>query len=303
MHRRLLMAGRMPTRPVSPRPDVDVERCNVTLFKLLPGDCPDGGVVGAQLQRRDQHGHPTTGGECLEFPPQQSIGGHSATDGHHAAAGLGDSEVNLGHERIDSSLLERSCQIGPLLQSQLAVGHPRRPHLIANGRLETTETEIEPRAIIHQGPRKAMCQRVALSSQPFNLRSPRVAKSKQAGGLVEGLTDGIVNGAAKPLELQRISHLEKRGVASAHHEADRGELQGIAEGDSAGIEMSGNVVIADQWQPMHGSNCLGGREADQQRPDQPRPHGDSNGLKAASIDVRNSHSFVDNRDNPFDMSP
>ncbi len=122
--------------------------------------------------------------------------------------GLAATPAHDGDGRV-AELLERSAQLGA--QHVHAGGHEGRRHLglgearvgadvVDDGRLEPREGERV--AVGEHGPGKAE-HVLTRRGQPVEHRTARVAEAEEAGHLVVGLADGVVDGLAEQLVAAR----------------------------------------------------------------------------------------------------
>ena len=97
--------------------------------------------------------------------------------------------------------------------------------------------------------------------------------------------------------------MKQRGVAAAGHEADARIADCVTVGEPAGVEVSGNVVVANDRTTERGGDPLGRCEPDQQRTHESGRDGDRHRLDPVKADAGPANSLVDHRQNSLQVSP
>src|SRR6201999_3387562 len=125
--------------------------------------------------------------------------------------------------------------------------------------------------------------RVAAFRLFLDQRAAGIAETEQARRLVEGLAGGVVEGLAEQLVALVVADRGEQGVAAGGDEAEEGRLERLRL-EEVGGDVALQVVDRDQRQAARGGGRLRGRDADQQRADQPRPGG-----RGDRVDVVQGH--------------
>lgn len=129
-----------------------------------------------------------------------------------------------------------------------------------------------------------------------------VAQAEEAGGLVEGFANGVINGAPKPYEIERSVQLKEGCMSATGNEANCWVGEFVSKRESAGIQVRGDMVIANEWYLEHASNRLGGSEPNQQRSHQPGTDSDGDCLEVLAADGSGRDGLINDWNDSLDMS-
>ena len=137
---------------------------------------------------------------------------------------------------------------------------------VQDRRLQPAEAEVES-LLVQEGAREAERRGIAGGGLALDRRPAGEAQPEQGGHLVERLAGGVVERAAEDAEVERRGAVEQDRVPAADDEADAGE--DVAPGrQSAGVDVAGDVVDADERHVQRQGEHLGGADADEQRADE-----------------------------------
>jgi hypothetical protein len=147
--------------------------------------------------------------------------------------------------------------------------------LAQHGRLETGEAEIVgTRRARSREPRR----RRRVARRRADGGSTRIWQAEQPPDLVERLARRVVDGLAEQRVAPMVVHQHELGVAAADDEAEQRERRfgrlrgrGIAFEQPVGVDMTLDMVHADEGQIVAHRQRLGDVDADQQRADQAGP--------------------------------
>ena len=172
-----------------------------------------------------------------------------------------------------------------------------RLHPTQDGGFVPAETEIEGVAF-HSGEGEVDGEGVAMRSEAVDHGAAGVAQAEEFADLVEGFAGGIVTGLAEQAVDATLAHLEEMGVAAAGHEGEGGELDRravAARFENDGVDVTFDVVDADEGHAGGEGQALGVGEPDEQRADEPRTHGDGDGRKVLQAGVGAEQGFAHHR--------
>ena len=119
--------------------------------------------------------------------------------------------------------------------------------------------------------------RVAFLGDLVHLPPAGIGDAHGPGSLVEGLSRGVVPGAAQNLQPGVVLHLNNVGMAPRHHQAQKRRLQ-IGIGQVVGGDVPPQMVHGDQGQPGGKGQPFGKVHPHQKGPDQPWGVGDGNAI-------------------------
>ena len=223
------------------------------------GHADHGGVVGGHRLRRDEQPGAELVGERLGPGPQDRAGRHPAHDGEGRVAELLERPAQLGDQHVHAGGDEGRRHLG---LREAGVG----AHVVDHRRLEPREGEGV--AVGEHRPGEAE-HVLAGRGQPVEHRAARVAESEEAGHLVVGLADGVVDGLAEQLVAPRLGRAGEHAVPARDQQRGLGERH-LAVGQVHAGQVALQVVDAHHRDAPAQRQRLGRRDADQQRADQAR---------------------------------
>src|SRR5262249_58437424 len=97
---------------------------------------------------------------------------------------------------------------------------------------------------------------ITLLGRPLDDRTAREAEPKELRHFVEGLASGVVSGLPDQAVLARLLRVVERRVATGDNEREKRVLGRIV-GEERGVDVTLEVVHADQRLPMHPGEGLG----------------------------------------------
>ena len=135
-----------------------------------------------------------------------------------------------------------------------------------HGRLQPAEAEVQRVFDIRTGepvrpPRGGL-------RDPLDGRAAGKAEAENAGGLVEGLAGGVIPGPANEGKPAVAFHHYEVGVSPGSDEADQREARGLLGVDvlqPGGVDVTLEMVYADERQVFGQGQPLSGVDADQKR--------------------------------------
>jgi hypothetical protein len=142
---------------------------------------------------------------------------------------------------------------------------------------------------------------------PLDRRSARVRQTEQAAHLVERLAGRVVHRLAEQPVRQVVAHLDKERVAAAHDERDEREHRLLAflarVQEPRGVQMTLEVVHADERPLVHERERLREIDPDQQRAGQARAVGHRD--RVDILDRRSGilERLVEHRHDPAEVRP
>ena len=164
--------------------------------------------------------------------------------------------------------------------------------VVEHRRLEAAEREVE---VVQLRARKVVERRVAVGGVTVDGGPAGVAEVEQLRDLVERLPGGVVAGAAEDRMLQvRLDHHEL-GVAAAYDQAEVGPGR-RRRGQVGRVQVSLQMVDADEGHVEAARKCLGEAEAHNQGAGQARTVGDGDGVEGVGGRVGLIEGRLDHRD-------
>src|SRR3990172_5180883 len=146
--------------------------------------------------------------------------------------------------------------------------------MVQYGGLDAAEAEVEV-PLRYKGARELNRARVATTGESIYGRSSGVAEAEELGGLVKGLSGGVVEALAEHPVLGIACKEKERGVASGDYERDKGELRAsilraflLQEGR---VRVGEDVVNSGKGNPLRVGDPLGKGEADEYGSHEPGP--------------------------------
>ena len=207
------------------------------------------------------------------------------------------SHGRLAHQGVDDGLLEAGGKvrhgacIGVLGAAQ-------------EGGLQPGEAEVE--AVTHARPGEALGAG-GLPGDALDLGPAGEAQTQDAGGLVEGLAGGVVAGPAQELVVASAPHEDQVRVAPGGDEAEKGQARLVHGGGAllqpGGVDVSLQVVYAQEGDPQGQGEALGEVGAHQEGAGQARAHGHSHGVQLAGGHVRLGQGTAVDGDHGQDVLP
>ena len=175
------------------------------------------------------------------------------------------------HESTHDRALVRRREVGP---AGLGVDRAEIAHGIEQRGLQPGEREVETG---HARNREVERGRVPVLREPVDRRTARIAEPEESSSLVERLARCVVESRAEPLGAAALVHGEEQRVPPAREQARERRL------DGRGLEVERRdvpleVIHRDERQPSGPREGLGGRDADEERADQPGALGDRDSL-------------------------
>lgn len=126
-------------------------------------------------------------------------------------------------------------------------------------------------------------------------RAAGVGQAQQAADLIERLARGVVERRPQHLIAAVVGHQDQLGVAAADDEVQHGKADvGRVLGQPQRVNVSLDVVDAQQRQVAADGQPLGHVHAHQQRADQPRPAGDGHAIEVVEAQMGLAHGLLDN---------
>ena len=142
---------------------------------------------------------------------------------------------------------------------------------------------------------------VAPRRGPLHPGAPGIPEPQERRRLVEGFAGGVVDRAAETLQMERRMDMKEGGVTAAGNKADTGVRHPVAMRHAAGVEMGGDVVVADEGASQHRRDPLRCRQADQERADESRLDRHRHCLEPLPPHAGSGDGLVDHRHDPLDM--
>jgi hypothetical protein len=250
-----------------------VHEAEAQALQAGPGD--HRAVVAAEVERRGDEGQPGLAGERGERPADRPVGG-DPTGGDEGGRPPGDvretaqGDAGPVDHHVDHRRLEAGAEVG-----HIALGQRRDPlGLDPQGGLEAGEGEIRRPPPEHR-PGEGEALGVAGLRHALDLGSAGIAEPQELGRLVEGLADGVVDGAAEANVVAHPAHRHELGMPAGGEQQQVGEIEPV--GQPGGERVRLQMVDREQGLVGHQRQGLGGDEPHQQPADQPRPrrHGDA----------------------------
>ena len=149
-------------------------------------------------------------------------------------------------------------------------------------------------AAAQQGARQGNLARIAFARQPFNRRAARKAQAQNLGGLVKGLTQGVVNRGAQTLVASRTFHQQDLAMPARNQQQQIGELQ-RAIGQTRGQSVAFQMVDRDQRLARCHSQRLGTDQPDHDPADQAGASGGRNRIDIGKRHARIGQSCLNQR--------
>ena len=206
---------------------------------------------------RDEQARAELVGEHLGPGTQDRAGRHAAHDGQSGVAELQERAPQLGDEHVHAGSHEGGRHLG-LREARVGA------HVVDDGGLESGEGEGVALGQHRAGEGEHV---LAAGGQPVQDRSAGVPEAQEAGDLVVGLPDGVVDGLAEELVTSRLGAAGQHAMAARHQECELGEPHlGVRQVDAGQVALQ--VVDAHHRDAPAQGQGLGGGDADEQRTDQ-----------------------------------
>ncbi len=227
------------------------------------------------------------------------VGGHAAGANQRgrraeAVAEHAHSGAQPVHHHVDYRLLERSAQIGDVLVAQ------RRDLLRfeAQRRLQPGQRKIRIVTAGHR-PRQGEPLGVAAGGLLLDQRAAGIAEAEELRGLVEGLADRVVDGAAEAQIIADATHGEDLGVAAGREKQAIGKRRGVGEPRRERVRLQ--VIHRDQRLVVGERDGLGRGQADNDAADQARPGRGGDAVERRERHLRLRHGLGDDGIERLDM--
>ena len=187
-----------------------------------------------------------------------------------AAAALQRALAALG-ERLDDRVLVARREVRRALARAVLA---EVAHLVEQRGLHAREREVQP--VEAARDREGERLRVAVAGELLERRAAGERQAEQARALVERLAGGVVERAAEDVEGRVVLDAREQRVAAAGEQADERRLEDDARRPSETAQevrrdVALEVVDRRERQAARGGDRLRGRDADEQRADEPRP--------------------------------
>lgn len=239
-----------------------------------------GGIVGAELGRRDADGDRAT---ALELFAEAGIGGDAPGDEDVAGAELAGEAGCFAGEDIDDGLLELPSDFGHGIAA-LADG-------VEDGGFEAAEAEVE--GAVQPGAGEVERGWPTFEGGFSDVRTAGEGQAEEPPGFVEGFSGGVVAGAADALVLSVATHEDEVGVSAGDDEAEGGELGFGAFDEPVCVDVTFEVIDADERQAAAEGDGARGVVADQETAGEAGAPGAGDGIDVVEGAVRGLERFAD----------
>ncbi len=149
------------------------------------------------------------------------------------------------------------------------------------------------------GPRQGEAGRIAVPGGPLHQRPAGVAQPQHLGDLVEGLSQGVVDGGAQPRVGADALHREKLAVPARHQQKQ--ERKRHVVGQPRGQRVPLQMVDGQERQIVYRGDGLGGHHPHEHAADQPRAAGGGDAVQVREPHAGLVHGLGDQAIEVFEM--
>ena len=229
---------------------------------------------------------------------QPGVGDHPAAQEDRPDAVRGGGLDRLGHLDIDHGFLERRRQIGNVqLAPRVALGL----HVPHDRGLQAAQGEIQI-ARAHHRPREFHRVGIAVLGEPVERGAAREPQAHRARDLVEGLPRGVVERLPEKFVPVLGRHVDKHRVTARHDQSDVRRVR-VTVLQEVRIDVSFQMIHADERDVAGQRDRLAGGQAHQQRPDQTGPDGRRHSVQVTEPDPRLLQRLLEHRVERLDVRP
>ena len=255
----------------------DVGKVMPEIFEVS-GNAHHGGIVGAELERRDEDLQTAPLPQALDFAAQKAVGRNTASYGHLLDTSLFDGLLDLLDQESDDALLYGGTEVGFVVLYKCRVFGKPVAQEIEERCFDSAEAVVVA-GYDWGGEMEGVG--VALLGQPVYHRAARVAKVHDFGCLVDGFACRIVDSLTQHLDVEMTAEEENLCVSARDQQTDKRELRDgavVVFFDEMRQDMRLEVVHLDKGNGECLGKAFGKGDTHHERTEQSRPTGEGHGI-------------------------